>query len=300
MAGPEPLFSLSEVSPSSHSRVLVADANTSSLSAVCHTLTELGYEAHGVSSAQTAKHALHEQSYDILLYDSRLTADDETLAFNTMLTGKAQLVAIAMFDPEHSDNPHAGMDSAAFEVVQKPISSSTLRPVLVRAMQVRRLRLENSHLRESVTIHQQGARLYKEAVEAVQQVKTDFLATVSHELRTPLDVILGYIGLLQDGEFGSLAAAQQTTLQRVNANAQRLLDLVSFLLEANRLEAGQLLIDRREVGLTPLFHEVKVETQETCEQAGLTLDWQMAAAFPPIYTDPDNSGFTSSGCLFVL
>ena len=107
MAGPEPL-SLSEVSPSSHSRVLVADANTSSLSAVCHTLTELGYEAHGVSSAQTAKHALHEQSYDILLYDSRLTADDETLAFNTMLTGKAQLVAIAMFDPEHSDREKSG------------------------------------------------------------------------------------------------------------------------------------------------------------------------------------------------
>jgi signal transduction histidine kinase len=287
MAGPEPLLSVSDISPSSHGRILVADADTGSLSAVCHVLTELGYEAHGVSSAQAAKHALHEQSYDIFLYDRRLTADDETLAFNTVLTGKAQFVAIAMSDPERPRSPQAGIDTAAFEVVPKPIASTILRPVLARAMQVRRLRLENSHLRESVTIHQQGARLYKEAVEATQQVKTDFLATVSHELRTPLDVILGYIGLLQDGEFGPLAAAQQKTLQRVNTNAQRLLDLVSFLLEANRLEAGQLLIDRREVGLLPFFHEIKVETHKTCEQAGLTLDWQTGAAFPPIYTDPD-------------
>ena len=287
MVRPAPFLSLSEVSPSSFGRILVADADTSSLSAVCHTLTELSYEAHGVSSAQAARHALHAQSYDILLYDSRLTADDETLAFNTVLKGQAQFVAIAMSEPERADSLHTRIDTTTFEIVDKPIAQAALKPALARAMHVRRLRLENHHLRESVTIHQQGARLYKEAVEAAQQVKTDFLATVSHELRTPLDVILGYIGLLLDEEFGALLAAQQTTLQRVNANAQRLLDLVSFLLEANRLEAGQLLIDRREVGLSPLFHEVKVESQETCEQAGLTLDWQVASAFPPIYTDPD-------------
>lgn len=65
MAGPE-AFSSSYA----HGLIPVADADTSSLSVVCHTLTKLGDDAQGVPAAQAAKHALHGQSYDILPHDS--------------------------------------------------------------------------------------------------------------------------------------------------------------------------------------------------------------------------------------
>ena len=58
-------------------------------------------------------------------------------------------------------------------------------------------------------------RLNEMQVEQVRRLteldrqKTDFMATVSHELRTPLTSISGYLELLEDGDYGDLAAAQR-------------------------------------------------------------------------------------------
>ena len=93
---------------------------------------------------------------------------------------------------------------------------------------------------------------------------------MSHELRTPLAVILGYCDLLEDDESGHLDAEEQAGLQRIRKSATDLLDLITALLDLNRLEAGQLPVHCQEVEIAALISELQAETQGLQDQSALT------------------------------
>ena len=129
-------------------------------------------------------------------------------------------------------------------------------------------------------------RLAKEAAEAANQAKSEFLAIVSHELRTPLGVILGYEDLLLEGAFGPLTTEQTSVIQRVNRNANELHDLIAALLDLNRLEVDQLPIDFQEVHTSDFLTRIKEETEGLQEQSGLTFEWRIPDNLPFLRTDP--------------
>jgi signal transduction histidine kinase len=75
---------------------------------------------------------------------------------------------------------------------------------------------------------------------AVEQMKSDFVATVSHELRTPLTSIYGFAETLlrRDVAFGE--AERATFLGYIASESERLIRIVDELLNVARLEAGTL------------------------------------------------------------
>lgn len=126
----------------------------------------------------------------------------------------------------------------------------------------------------------------KEAAEAADRIKSDFLATMSHELRTPLNVMLGYLELFLDGEFGEPTALQTDILRRLNQNSQVLYELITMVLDLNRLEAGQLPVEIKRVWIRDLIEEIREEMHGLCDQSRLTFIWLVGEALPVIYTDP--------------
>jgi len=129
-------------------------------------------------------------------------------------------------------------------------------------------------------------RQAREAAERADRIKSEFLTTMSHELRTPLNVILGYTDMLIDGGFGDLPAAQVEILRRIDRNSRVLFELISMVLDLNRLEAGRLPVDVKEVRVAELLAEIKVEMQGLCDQSGLAVVWQVAVRLPSLHTDP--------------
>ena len=75
-------------------------------------------------------------------------------------------------------------------------------------------------------------------VRALEQLKSDFVATVSHELRTPLTSIYGFAETLlrEDASFGEEDRA--SFVRYIASEAERLNRLVDGLLSAARLETG--------------------------------------------------------------
>ncbi len=79
----------------------------------------------------------------------------------------------------------------------------------------------------------------REWAEQATQLKNEFLGTISHELRTPLHIILGYLGLTLEGDFGPLSPEQHKTLSLVTNNAEHLHRLINGLLDVSQLETRQ-------------------------------------------------------------
>ncbi|MBX5492019.1 MAG: GAF domain-containing protein [Chloroflexi bacterium] len=90
------------------------------------------------------------------------------------------------------------------------------------------------------------------AYKAVEQLKSDFVATVSHELRTPLASIKGYAATLRQRHDQLPAATQEEYLTIINEEADRLNALVGELLDVARLERGTASIACQPVALAPL------------------------------------------------
>jgi len=80
----------------------------------------------------------------------------------------------------------------------------------------------------------------RDAAEAADRAKSEFLATMSHEIRTPMNGILGYTALLKASP---VSAEQAEYLETVEASGQRLLELINDVLDVSRIEAGGMEMD---------------------------------------------------------
>ena len=70
--------------------------------------------------------------------------------------------------------------------------------------------------------------------------KDEFLAMITHELKTPLVPIQGYADLLLSEHLGALTSTQKERLTIIKDSATSLLDIISDLLDVQKLELGQL------------------------------------------------------------
>jgi len=110
-----------------------------------------------------------------------------------------------------------------------------------------------------------------EQLTALDQQKTDFMATISHELRTPLTSINGYLELLQDGDYGQLTTTQREALDIVGRNAHRLRGLIEDLLVLNKIEATGLESSTVEVEVGSLVAGVAELLRPVADAAGVLL-----------------------------
>lgn len=118
------------------------------------------------------------------------------------------------------------------------------------------------------------------ALARLNQTQSEFYTTMTHEFRTPLTAIIGFTQLLLQSPERSLSQEQREYLSDVLESAQRLLQLVNDLLDASRLEAGQLRLNRQPVDLGDVVREVMSSLRSLAKQKGITLSVSLPDDLP--------------------
>jgi signal transduction histidine kinase len=121
----------------------------------------------------------------------------------------------------------------------------------------------------------------------VDRMKSEFVSLVSHELRTPLTSIKGYVDLLLAGEVGEVAAEQQEFLTIVKNNSDRLVALVSDLLDLSRIEAGRIDLRYTTLDLSALVGSVVATFRPQVERKGQQVVLELADTLPAVMGDSD-------------
>jgi signal transduction histidine kinase len=89
----------------------------------------------------------------------------------------------------------------------------------------------------------------EEEAKRIEISKDEFLAMITHELKTPLVPIQGYADILLRGHLGDLNKNQKERIEIIKASSASLLALISDLLDAQKLDLGQLKIKPKEGNL---------------------------------------------------
>ena len=110
-----------------------------------------------------------------------------------------------------------------------------------------------------------------DALEAADNLKSDFIKHVSYELRTPLNTILGFAEHLASGIPGELNRAQTSYLQDIISGSNTLKDLINNILDLSLIESGALRLELARIDLYELLSGVANTAREWAAKVSLEL-----------------------------
>lgn len=118
-----------------------------------------------------------------------------------------------------------------------------------------------------------------------EALKSTFVSVVSHELKTPVALIKGYVATLRREDVQWDREIIQDSLQVIEEEADRLAELIENLLDASRLEAGGLKLNRTDVYLPNMARRMAERFQTQTETHEITVNFP--DDFPTILADED-------------
>ncbi|MGE0664474.1 MAG: ATP-binding protein [Hyphomonadaceae bacterium] len=139
-------------------------------------------------------------------------------------------------------------------------------------------------------------RSAREAAEAANVSKSQFLTSMSHELRTPLNAIIGYSEILMEEAEADERATDIADLQRVLSSARHLLHLINDILDLSKIEAGRMDISASDFDVAALVSEAAATVRPNVEKNGSVLKLQIDADVGAACTD----SFKLNQCLLNL
>jgi signal transduction histidine kinase/HPt (histidine-containing phosphotransfer) domain-containing protein len=203
---------------------------------------------------------------DVVLLDLSLP-DARGLGALAAVRQRARTVPIVVLATD--DDRHVAEDAIAASaqdyLIKQELDPRSLARAIRYAVEIRRA--------------EQRVRAAREEIDRAQRLNSEYCATLSHEIRTPMHTVLGMAELLSETALTPQQKKYVTTLQRAG---DHLLALVDDVLDAARIDAGQVSIESTRFDLNQLVEEVLDLMRNAAHKKGLELRYAREPGIPPV------------------
>jgi signal transduction histidine kinase len=157
-------------------------------------------------------------------------------------------------------------------------ASGTLRPledesnVIQGFIKVCRDITERQQSEQKQTALLERERAARAEADRANELKLQFLAVISHELRTPLTSIKGFASTLMATDVNWDDATRQQFISIIEAESDKLIDLVEQLLDISRIQAGRLRISPMPQTMSEIVELAQAQLNELTKDHLLTIN----------------------------
>lgn len=121
--------------------------------------------------------------------------------------------------------------------------------------------------------------------------KTHFIATISHELKTPLASSDFSLKLLEDERIGTLKPEQRELLESMKQDNQRMIKIVSELLDLSQVESGNIQLQPQPVTALNIVQYALDTVQKQAAQREITIRKNVPEVLPRVMADVEKTAW---------
>ena len=119
----------------------------------------------------------------------------------------------------------------------------------------------------------------KEAAEAADRAKSEFLAIVSHELRTPINAIIGFSKMLSST---TLSLDQREQVEMINSSGLALEKIIADILNLSKIDSGKIDIEHAPFSLRMCVQDICAFFAPKARSLALAIDSKVDPGVPEI------------------
>ena len=140
---------------------------------------------------------------------------------------------------------------------------------------------------EDITEHLklEDAERAREAAEASNRAKSEFLSRMSHELRTPLNAMLGFAQLLELDPRQPLSTEQKPWVSQIQQAGWHLLEMINDVLDLSRIESGNLRLQTETLNLVEMFEATLAMVEGEARQRRIRISQDFAPGTTTVLGD---------------
>lgn len=157
---------------------------------------------------------------------------------------------------------------------------------------------ENYFTKEIIEIKQKDEKIGSVIIlrnitpfKELDTAKTNFIATISHELKTPLASSDFSLKLLGDERVGTLTPEQKELVESLKNDNQRLLRILSELLDMSQVESGRMQLNIQNSSVYDIITKAEQSVSNVLKEKNLTVKKEIEKDLPMEKADAEKSAW---------